>query len=451
MRGDFSRDSFDPLAGFTRVLQQQGRVRIDADGNEGEAIQLHLLRRLAADLIGPHGGTAGAFALAESEKLGFDFAIGPGRYYVDGVAVENGDPVHYRGDVADHRGQPGARAEQPKPGDFLAYLDVWERHVSALEHDGALARNDPRRLAEVALLGQDTASRAQVAWAVRLAPLEREDDGNLRETGDAGALLTAILPPARGRLTARAVDPAAAESDDPCLVSPTAAYRGIENQLYRVEIRQGGTAAERATFVWSRENGSVLFAVDAIEGKRIRLAEGWHDARFGLDAGDFVSVEGPEQRLGAPAPLVRVTRYDGEAVEIDVDTAPGLDAGAGDVVLRRWDHRQRPASAGAGHIVGGAIGIVEGEWIALEDGISIRFEAGGEAGAARYRAGDYWLIPARTEIGDVLWPSDANGPVAVEPHGIDRHLAPLGIVQFDPQGRFGLLRDLRRTITPLAQ
>ena len=32
MKGDFSRDTFDPLKHFSRVLMQQGRVQLDATG-----------------------------------------------------------------------------------------------------------------------------------------------------------------------------------------------------------------------------------------------------------------------------------------------------------------------------------------------------------------------------------------------------------------------------------
>ena len=56
MKGDFSRDTFDPTKGFSRVLMQQGRVQLDADWNEQAAILLHYLRTLAADLIGPCAG-----------------------------------------------------------------------------------------------------------------------------------------------------------------------------------------------------------------------------------------------------------------------------------------------------------------------------------------------------------------------------------------------------------
>jgi len=113
-RGDFSRDSFDPIKRFSRVLMQQGRVQLDSDWNEQTDILLHYLRSLAADLIGPHGGSGQpGFALttteadvdnlkdANGEALSADakrelksalresgFLIGIGRYYVDGVLSE---------------------------------------------------------------------------------------------------------------------------------------------------------------------------------------------------------------------------------------------------------------------------------------------------------------------------------------------------------------------------
>ena len=56
MRGDFSRDTFDPRRHFSRVLMQQGRVQLDADWNEQTAILLRYLRTLAADVFGAHAG-----------------------------------------------------------------------------------------------------------------------------------------------------------------------------------------------------------------------------------------------------------------------------------------------------------------------------------------------------------------------------------------------------------
>lgn len=93
MKADLTRNTFDPLKHFSRVLMQQGRVQVDADWNEQTAILLHYLRTLGADLIGAHGGPLAnpGFALTPltlGTMLSGDFRIGPGRYYVNGIMCE---------------------------------------------------------------------------------------------------------------------------------------------------------------------------------------------------------------------------------------------------------------------------------------------------------------------------------------------------------------------------
>src|SRR5262249_40934112 len=121
MKGDFTRDTFDPARHFSRVLIQQGRVQLDADWNEQAAILLRYIRVLATDLFGPAAGPNGdmGFALltavtpdvdkvlaaiepdAERRKTlrqaldHGDLVITPGRYYVRGALVENDRAVLY--------------------------------------------------------------------------------------------------------------------------------------------------------------------------------------------------------------------------------------------------------------------------------------------------------------------------------------------------------------------
>lgn len=93
MKADLTRNTFDPSNRYSAVLMQQGRVQLDADWNEQHAIVLYYLRRLCADLIGPHGGPGAhtGFAIAPlrlgAEQTG-DFRIGAGSYYVDGILCE---------------------------------------------------------------------------------------------------------------------------------------------------------------------------------------------------------------------------------------------------------------------------------------------------------------------------------------------------------------------------
>src|SRR5436190_19023856 len=95
MNPDITRDTFDRRKHFARVLLQQGRVTLDADANEQTAILLHLLRSLARDLYGPHGGLdvpkPGFELLKRPDGQGrpTDLEIRPGHYYVDGILCEN--------------------------------------------------------------------------------------------------------------------------------------------------------------------------------------------------------------------------------------------------------------------------------------------------------------------------------------------------------------------------
>ncbi len=66
MPSDFSRNTFDPLKHYVGVLEQQGRVRTDAEANEQSAIQRRRTQIDSIDLVGACGApqTAAGFALS---------------------------------------------------------------------------------------------------------------------------------------------------------------------------------------------------------------------------------------------------------------------------------------------------------------------------------------------------------------------------------------------------
>jgi hypothetical protein len=88
MRGDFTRNTFDPSMHYSRVLMQQGRVQLDADWNEQAAIFTHFLRALARDLIGPYGAPAGS--------AGFQLVVKP-----DQIVRFDGSPLGKSNDAND--------------------------------------------------------------------------------------------------------------------------------------------------------------------------------------------------------------------------------------------------------------------------------------------------------------------------------------------------------------
>jgi hypothetical protein len=133
-------------------------------------------------------------------------------------------------------------------------------------------------------------------------------------------------------------------------------------------------------------------------------------------------------------------------------------------LLRRWDHQAGDHNQGGLTLQAGAALVEatfeETPWLNLEDGIQIQFQP-----ATRYRAGDYWLIPARVATGDIEWPRllDDNGqpvvdqktqqpvPDALPPHGVEHHYAPLAVVSVNGQGAVSApTPDLRRTFGPIA-
>ncbi len=167
MKGDFSRQTFDPRKHYAGVLMQQGRVQLDADWNEQGAIARYRDETEATDVIGACGAPihAAGFEITTDGAMLF---IGPGRYYVDGLLAENDlglvaydDQAQLDLPAADLKALLAEMAQQGV-SHALAYLDVWERHVTALD-DG--------RLREVALGGPDTTTRIRTVWQVKLLPV----------------------------------------------------------------------------------------------------------------------------------------------------------------------------------------------------------------------------------------------------------------------------------------
>jgi len=204
---------------------------------------------------------------------------------------------------------------------------------------------------------------------------------------------------------------------DPCIQPPSSAFRGAENQFYRVEIHQASTDGQGNvtwSFKWSRDNGSVAAAIVEANFPDITVSP----AR-GFAANQWVELLTPAQVLrGESGVLVKIAKVDGETLTLDLPTG-GPDVSQAKQV-RRWDQTARPGAP----LQGGAVPGVEGEWLDLEDGIQVRFEPG-----STYRAGDYWYFPARVATGQIEWPLDDQGrPALLPPRGIVHRYAPLAWV-----------------------
>lgn len=443
MKGDFSRLTFNADKQFSHVRMQQGRVMLDADWNELNDILLYYMRTLGADLIGPHGGPEDNLGFKIELAANDDFSIGMGRYYVDGISCDQvlekfeDKPVTYL-----H--QPYYPGEKPSlEGDYLAYLDVWERHVTYLED--SLIR-------EVALGGPDTATRAQIIWQVKTKSINPPDIFDLNDNNPNPACGNLNLGKFRGllksnppTLKARVKKPSS-EDTDPCVTSPESRYRGAENQLYRVEIH-AGNADGKATFKWSRENGSVVARWLQTKGSDL-IVSGIRDTVKGFQAGDWIELTHDDLELrGEHGVMVKLSNVEGDVLTIDpitaIDPVPSDLSKLKNPKVRRWEQKE----VGEITLENGTIHVTESDsdWIMLEDGLEIQFQLPeNETETTTYRTGDYWLIPARVATGDIEWPGEAHNPEALPPHGIEHHYAPLGFVSVDA------VTDLRKVFAGLA-
>jgi len=536
MKSDISRQTFDPKKHYSQVIMQQGRVQLDADWNEQQAILQHRAESQAVDIIGRNGAPqqGGGFALhlLPGDR---DFLITPGRMYVDGILCElaqgttvevpgppGNDNVVVKHWVADDRewdvGQwvelldntwQGIRYFQIKsvnpeahkltfhtdpenphltnaekdriialrrvmtytsqpdypsppftkgyasPKDYstgreldlhgqnllLVYLDVWLRHITALD--------DPR-MSEVALDGLDTTTRLQTVWQVKILPVALPDDLHklIKEDADKSkgvdfkALQTQASATSSGnqsyltlqelkRLEDEIMDRLRSyDCDYPnpeweqLIAPPTgtlnvntydstsavaSGYQGHENQLYRVEIHSGTTSG-KPTFKWARNNASVVASGEINEDNPnvVTIYSTGQGGILQFDKGQYVEVVSNERELiGQPGDLIGITRVESDKLTLDAALPLGKNGNANtNVTLRLWEGKAEIDSSG-------------NQWLPLaKSGIKIQFSNG------TYNTGDYWLIPARTSTREVEWPPyqiPNTDPLPQHPQGIEHH------------------------------
>ena len=424
MAGDYTRVTFDPYRDHAGVLMQQGRVTLDADWNELVDLVYRRLRAETIDIIGRcvvPKETPDGFRIGLS---GGTLTIGRGRAYVHGILTEchGSDPKVYDPVLGEERGsgpldyldQPylknaAAVAPLPTGGTYLAYLDVWRREVTALEEPVLVEK----------AIGIETATRLQTAWQVRLLEVPE------------GTTCSADLPswndltaPSAGRLTTKAVG--VPVDDDPCTVPPTGGYRGTENRLYRVEIQDPGPLGT-ATFKWSRDNGSIAFAVTGLDTARTKLnvTRVGRDSVARISIGDWIEVTDDWRELnGLPGELRKVAGVDDGDETITL--AAALPAGAFDPLdadrhmrVARWDQGGVTVDAAGGVV---QVPAAAGTPLVLEDGVQVSFDA--DPAGGNFHVGDYWVFAART--------ADASVEELVEapPRGILHHFCRLAVVTF---------------------
>jgi len=460
MKGDFS--SFTNLLltegkQYSLVMMQQGRVQLDSDWNAQALTQWFSLQNLAMDLMGEHGGRGDSFLITPDSDIKDDFNIGSGRYYIKGFVCQN----HNRNGQLTYKTQrnnPTGADIVPEPGNkYLVYLHAWFQHITSVQDSN---------LREVALGGPDTTTRLNNIWQVKIKAVT---DGEikkykLKDKNEYNPFLNFIdvnRKYKKGKLKAGTKKPDA--NDDPCIVSPESRYRGAENQLYRVEIHRSGTSNTNnatqtyATFKWSRENASVIFPVIEINGNTVSLEHLGRDTRLGLNVGDWVEVVDDNYELADEyntfpvEDLLQVMEIDRETMQVTLSGSPQhVSEKSNHILLRRWDHNCEDSNVEF-PTCGGALKVVEDEWIELEDGVQIMFahEDSTDLRTVQYNTRDWWWITARAATGDVEWPLDEAGkPEALEPLDNGHRFAPLAILVINNNSTQSIT-DLRREFIQL--
>lgn len=443
MASDISRKTFNPDKHYNGVLMQQGRVQLDADWNEQLDIQQYRTHTETKDVIGESGvpknvNNGNSFKITVPTTAD-DLVIASGRMYVGGLLCElslpeqasylkqpyypNPDTTPYFNPAS--ASPPYSPVSPPlssplesgklKDGTFIVYIDAWQREVNYLD--------DPL-IQEVALDGPDTTTRLQTVWQVKLLKVENSASNTDLCKRDFKEWQNVTASPT-GKLNVQATD--VQDSKNPCELPPSAGFRRLENQLYRVEVQQGGNRGQ-AKFKWSRDNASVETSIEKVEGNILTVAEVGKDEILRFANGQWVEIVDEESTLKSkPRPLIEIDFVDTSNRKIILKTAVNLNTSYKNLKLRRWDQNSSSVDLSAA-----------GSWIDLEDGIQVTFSEG------TYRAGDYWLIPARTATGDVEWVSGAQPPL-----GTHHHYCKLAVVQMQ-RGSL-TVQDCRPLFPPLTE
>ncbi len=433
MSGDYSKRSFHPEKNYQDVLLQQGRVVLDSDWNEAAEIHDRRQRAEMHDVVGVCGvsqQTSGGFRITfDASKT--DLAIGIGRIYVNGISAENHGtpptvfdpalsqlqgttPAFYHEQPYFPTAQLDAPLSPPAAGEVhLVYLDVWQRETTYLQ--------DPELVEQA--VGVDTSTRRQTVWQVRILENVAADvgcglsDDQLQGWAD-------LIKSSAGRLTTDVVPPT--DQADPCLIPPTAGYRGLENRLYRVEIHDRVVSGTDTNwrFKFSRDNAAVAAAVEEILADRtqIKVSAIGRDKVMRFRVGDWIEILDDHtefrQSSGVMAQVIEPVNEAAQILTLD-RALPDAMFDASDRLrhtrIRRWDQSDQGVDADGLLVVG------EGP-IELDDGVVIEFNLDPDVAGGDFKVGDHWLFAARTADGSVE--SLQQAP----PHGNHHHFCRLALL-----------------------
>lgn len=433
MGSDRARETFDARRQYRRVVQQQGRVVLEADANEAQVIVAEEMRRELLDVIGPHGvprdpitGELGNGYRVHTLNLHtHDFQVGAGSIYAGGWSVEqHGEALTYgnQPDWRDGPAPPLAEIKKKGPAKEIVYLRLREQEVSAVE--------DPTLL-EPALGGPDTAQRVRLvrrvgraAVAASHGPVRPRTAFQQIDWGSPGI----VLRPDQAALCRTAL---LTVSFDPT----SNAYAGSENQMIRVQ--GGGEAsanpAVATQLLWAYNNGASLYSAALPDPKNLttlKLLTLPVDVAHQPKSQQYAEVLlaavdlGSGAYIAAPSgALVRVGQaYDPKTQTIGLQSPlPATYVSAAPLFVRIWENSIDVAAAsGASAALVDANGNATGLQVELTD------ETNKPASVV---PGDYWSFAVRPSAPKSIFPDRYTRPQP--PDGPREWAAPLAVIDWN--------------------
>lgn len=459
MSSDRARITYDPSRHYHGVLAQQGRVSLEADWNEAQAITGAQLEARTLDFVGPVGSPDRGYritaAVDDDRDATGDLLASPGSLYVGGqrVSVDHELRCGDQPDWVDHEADPLWRdAAIPGQPHELVYLLAREQEVSAVE--------DPV-LRDVALGGPDTTQRLRILKRLIRHPTEartwRDAWGQLIEEQwrPRGFRLEhgshRLEPTARLHVTGHLAD----SGEEPV---DRGGYLGPNNHLIRIQIARVDDDG-LPVLVWGYDNASFLYrlsssVIDQPHTSTLRLTtpppDSHHQPRehqaveILRSAAYLAEDEYVAANSGWVAKVARAYDMDSREVVIGTELPPEYLKKPGQglpLYLRVWEGEFR-CEPGEEHQLG-------------HTGIRVRLTGSEDEHGHRYPVGAYWMVALRPGVGPgapgLVYPQrilERPQP----PDGPRQWLTPIAFVRWHPRPaeaedcvpRFaGLVRDER--------
>lgn len=434
MGSDRARISYDPSRHWRGVISQQGRVTLEADWNEADAIAASERRQELLDIVGPAGTPDDGYQIlpAASGSPAGDLTIQHGTLYVGGERMVLDSDLDYASqpDWTDTAGDPLWTAPAvPDSGTEAIYLLLRAQEVGAVE--------DPALL-DVALGGPDTAARWRILQRVVRTPVTATDcQAGTTALEQLWAAKGLQLDPATLRLESQArLQVSFAQQQAPSLCEPSGqgGYLGAQNQLIRVQVASVDSKGV-PTLVWGFDNASFLYriagppVVDTAGGTTmVTLATAPVDSYHQPAQNQAVEIlmaaaelTGSDYIAAATGTVTSVAAagYNPDTGQLQLDTALDADVTSSPLLfLRVWQGTVPWSSPGPVQL--GATGI----------GVAI--STAGTA-ASTFHVGDYWTFAVRPGTPTTVSPvyperiQDAPQP----PDGPPMWACLLGLVTWD--------------------